>query len=91
MVNLRLLAFAGIAAASRGWANAADLPPAPTLPPLSPAETQFGAWYLRGDVGVGVNATATALEAAPGPSAGLGFASGAATQAFQIRPSRLSA
>jgi opacity protein-like surface antigen len=85
MFNLRLLALAGIAAASCGWANAADLPPAPSLPPASPAEAQFGGWYLRGDVGVGVDSTAPELEASPDPiAAGVarGFASGAATQAF---------
>jgi opacity protein-like surface antigen len=55
------------------------------FPPLSPTETQFGGWYLRGDVGVGVNATAPALEATPDPIAtGLaaGFEASAAGQTF---------
>jgi opacity protein-like surface antigen len=64
MAKLGALALAGIAAASFGWARAADLPPAPSLPPSSPAEAEFGGWYLRGDLGVGVNSTAPELKAA---------------------------
>jgi opacity protein-like surface antigen len=45
------------------------LPPAPSLPPLSPAEAQFNGWYLRGDAGAGFNATAPELRTAPGPIA----------------------
>jgi len=85
MAKLGRLALAGIAAASSGWARAADLPPAPSLPPQSPAEAEFGGWYLRGDAGVGLNSTAPALQIAPDPiAAGVadGFASGAATETF---------
>jgi opacity protein-like surface antigen len=84
MAVLRPLAVAGIAAASCGWAKAADLPPAPSLPSPS-AAAEFGGWYLRGDAGVGVNSTAPELQTAPDPIAtGIadGFVSTAATQAF---------
>jgi opacity protein-like surface antigen len=69
MAKLGPLALAAIAAAFSGWARAADLPPAPSLPPASPAEEEFSGWYLRGDVGGGVNA-APKLEIARGPLAG---------------------
>jgi opacity protein-like surface antigen len=65
MARLWPLALAGIAAASCGWANAADLPPAPSLLAPEPAEAQFGGWYLRGDIGVGVNSTEPQLQTAP--------------------------
>ena len=55
------------------------MPPAPSLPPASGAEEEFSGWYLRGDVGGGVNAAAPKLEidarAARGPdrnASGLG-------------------
>jgi opacity protein-like surface antigen len=76
MARLGPLACAAIAAASCGWARAADLPPAPSLPPAAPAEEEFSGWYLRGDAGGGVNAAAPKLEIAPGP-----LASPIATQA----------
>jgi len=76
MARLGPLACAAIAAASCGWARAADLPAAPDLPPAAPAEEEFSGWYLRGDVGGGVNAAAPKLEIAPGP-----LASPIATQA----------
>jgi opacity protein-like surface antigen len=71
MAKLGPLVLAGIAAACGGWARAADLPPAPSLPPPSSADSQFGGWYLRGDAGVGVNSTAPELRSA-----------GAATRTF---------
>ena len=70
MARLGPLACTAIAAASCGWARAADLPPAPSLPPASAAEEEFSGWYLRGDVGGGVNAAAPKLEITPGPLAG---------------------
>lgn len=82
MAKLGPFALAGVAAASCGWARAADLPPAPSLPPPSPAEAEFGGWYLRGDVGVGVNSTAPELKTSPDPIVAGGFISGAATRAF---------
>jgi opacity protein-like surface antigen len=69
MAKLRALVLAGIGAVSCEWARGADLPPAPSLPPLPPAEAQFSGWYLRGDVGGGVNAAAPQLEIAPAPIA----------------------
>jgi hypothetical protein len=46
MAKLRALVLAALAAVSCEWAKAAELPPAPSLPPpslppLSPAEAQF--------------------------------------------------
>ena len=81
MAMLKALAIAAIGTASCGWARAADLPPAPSLPPLSPVEAPFGGWYLRGDVGIGVNSTAPELQTANPIAAGVagGFISGAAT------------
>jgi opacity protein-like surface antigen len=70
MARFGPLACAAIAAASCGWAKAADLPAAPSLPPASGAEEEFSGWYLRGDVGGGVNAASPKLEIAPGPLAG---------------------
>lgn len=70
MARLGPLACAAIAAAFSGWAKAADLPAAPSLPPASGAEEEFSGWYLRGDVGGGVNAAAPKLEITPGPLAG---------------------
>ena len=64
MAKFGPLALAGIAAACCGWARAADLPPAPSLPPPSSADSEFGGWYLRGDAGVGVNLTAPDLRTA---------------------------
>jgi opacity protein-like surface antigen len=54
MSSVRILALAGAAAAMSTAALAADFPPA--LPPVQPvlqAASESG-WYLRGDVGVGV-------------------------------------
>ncbi len=85
MALLRPFAIAFAAAACCGLANAADLPPAPKLPQPALATEDFGGWYLRGDVGVGVSAAAPQLEIAPDPlSGGLasGFLSASARQAF---------
>jgi opacity protein-like surface antigen len=59
MVDLRGLALcAGAVIALSGAAAAADLlPPPPAVEPPPPPE--LGGWYLRGDVGVGVNNTVT--------------------------------
>jgi len=64
MAKLRLLALAGIPVVWCGWANAADLPPAPSLPEQA-ATDEFSGWYLRGDVGGGVNSARPELETAP--------------------------
>jgi opacity protein-like surface antigen len=85
MAKLTRLAIAGAAAATCGWASAADLPQPPPLPPPPVAVAEFGGWYLRGDVGLGVNAAAPELQNTPDPIAtgvASGFLSPAATEAF---------
>jgi opacity protein-like surface antigen len=69
MAKLRALVLAGIGAVAGEWAKAADLPPAPSLPQLSPGEAEFSGWYLRGDAGAGLNAAAPQVEVAPLPLA----------------------
>ena len=49
---------AGVALASGGLVKAADLPPAPRLPAPVPVVEDFSGWYLRGDIGFGVAASA---------------------------------
>ena len=89
MAKLGPLALAAIAAAFSGWARAADLPPAPSLPPASAAEEEFSGWYLRGDVGGGVNAAAPKLEITPGPLAGpIATPSGLSPVALALRHGR---
>lgn len=76
---------AGVALASGGLASAADLPPAPRLPTPAPVVEDFGGWYLRGDVGVGLNATSVDLQNYPDPIAtgiSSGFLSSQANQAY---------
>lgn len=66
-------------------ANAADLPPAPRLPAPPPPVSDFAGWYLRGDVGLGLNATAPELQDLPDPivtGIANGFLSHAASQSF---------
>jgi opacity protein-like surface antigen len=85
MAKLKALVLAGIGAVAGEWAKAADLPPAPSLPQLSPGEAEFSGWYLRGDAGAGLNATAPELRISPDPiAAGVadGFLSAAATEGF---------
>jgi len=53
MSSVRILALAGAAAAMSTAAFAADFPPALPAPPVLQAPADSG-WYLRGDVGVGV-------------------------------------
>ncbi len=54
MGSTKALFFAGVVAlCAAPMAHAADLPPPPQyIPPPEPVE--FGGWYLRGDVGVGI-------------------------------------
>ena len=56
MGGLRALTLAGSLAFSAA-AHAADLlpPPPPAEPPMMAPAQDFGGWYLRGDVGVGIN------------------------------------
>ncbi len=75
---------AGVSLASMTLAVAADLPPAPALPPATP-DGQFGGWYLRGDLGAGIVAGAPDLANIPDPIAtgvSSGFLSPYSTQAF---------
>ncbi|MBV8106214.1 MAG: outer membrane beta-barrel protein [Hyphomicrobiales bacterium] len=79
------LIAAGVALASGGLADAADLPPAPRLPAPEPVAEEFGGWYLCGDVGVGINATSVDLQDDPDPIAtgiSSGFLSSQANQAY---------
>jgi opacity protein-like surface antigen len=55
MRGVRILALAGAAAAISTAAVAADFPPAlPAVPPVVQVPATESGWYLRGDVGVGV-------------------------------------
>jgi len=82
-----LLAGATLVAAS-SLAGAADLlPPAPAELPPAPAvgAAEFGGWYLRGDIGVGINAGAINPSISPDPIAtgrASGFLSANATNTF---------
>lgn len=51
--SFALLLAAAIAAGASASARAADLLPPPPMEPPPPQD--FGGWYLRGDVGVGIN------------------------------------
>jgi opacity protein-like surface antigen len=85
MARLSRLALTGAAAVLSGWARAADLPPIPSLPEATSDPAEFGGWYLRGDVGAGVNMNAPELRDAPDSiAAGVagGFNIGAAHQTF---------
>lgn len=56
MGGLKALTIAGVLALGAGAASAADLlPPPPVVEPPIVAAADFGGWYLRGDVGVGIN------------------------------------
>ena len=82
MAKYRALIIAGGAffALARS-AGAADLlPPPPVLEAPPPAAMEFNGWYLRGDVGLGVNATKPSLAVSPDPLPG-GY-SAAATNDF---------
>ncbi len=88
MAKLKALILAGgaVLALARAAAAADLLPPAPALEPLPPTMAEFNGWYLRGDVGLGANATTPNLVNTPNPLPGTnpgGFAySAAAWQAF---------
>jgi opacity protein-like surface antigen len=65
-------------------ALAADLPPAPSLPPAA-IEPEFGGWYLRGDLGAGIVSGTPELANLPDPivtGVSSGFLSSASSQAF---------
>ncbi len=61
---------ASLSLAAVECASAVDLPPAPSLPPVGTSSEDFSGWYLRGDIGAGVEAapdlwTAGALPGLP--------------------------
>src|ERR1700693_4142545 len=60
---------AGVALASGGLGGAGALPSEARLPPPAPLADEFGGWYLRGDVGAGINATSVDLQNDPDPIA----------------------
>lgn len=73
MFHLKAFALAGVAAiALSSIAAAADLlPPPPYEPPPPPiVSSDLGGWYLRGDAGVGFNATASLSSNAAFPAGG---------------------
>lgn len=76
-----------------GAAFAVDLPPAPSLEaPEEPGAPQFNGWYLRGDIGIGLEATGPDLIYSPDPLSSGAF-SAAAYQNFKgtsISPSGLA-
>ncbi len=82
MAKLKALTLAGVAIlAMTGLAAAADLlPPPPALEPL-PAAAALNGWYLRGDVGVGADATTASLVNDPDPLAA-GTLGAGANQSF---------
>ena len=61
MRSLKVALFVGAAlAAAVNAASAADLPPIMQPRPMAPVQVEeFGGWYLRGDVGVGVQSFKT--------------------------------
>jgi len=79
-----IIASGALFALARSAAAADLLPPPPALEPPPPV-MEFGGWYLRGDVGMGWNATAPSLAVSPDPLA-VGIAGGtldsAATNTF---------
>ena len=66
MASLQAFAVAALVlVASGGLARAVDLPPAPALPAAEAPSDAFSGWYLRGDLGAGIE-TAPKLGAASG-------------------------
>ena len=66
MASLQTFAAAALVAVTGGGlARAVDLPPAPALPPAETSSNAFSGWYLRGDLGAGIE-TAPKLDAASG-------------------------
>ena len=66
MASLQTFAVAALVALTGGqMARAVDLPPAPALPRAEMSSNAFSGWYLRGDLGVGIE-TASKLDPASG-------------------------
>jgi len=71
MVSLRTFALTTLAvAALSGAASAADLLPPPPAPEAPYVVSESSGWYLRGDVGVGINSNPSA-STSPDPTAGI--------------------
>ncbi|MBL8587469.1 MAG: porin family protein, partial [Methylobacteriaceae bacterium] len=70
MGSLKALTLAGgVALAASTVARAADLPPPPPPEPAPIVAADFGGWYLRGDVGIGMHVGRPALRTTPDPLA----------------------
>ncbi len=87
MAKLKALILAGGAlfALARAAVAADLLPPAPALEPPPPAMAEFNGGYLRGDVGIGANASTPNLYNTPNPlpiGLGDGYYTGTPTQSF---------
>jgi opacity protein-like surface antigen len=66
MASFKTFAAAALAVvAGAGTARAVDLPPAPALPPAETSSNAFSGWYLRGDLGAGIE-TAPKVDPASG-------------------------
>jgi len=73
MGSLKALILASVALTGLATVGkAADLlPPPPMVEPMAPAPVDFGGWYLRGDVGVGISSLSQqASTFAPGYNTG---------------------
>jgi opacity protein-like surface antigen len=82
MASLKALTLASVAVlALTRFASAADLLPPPPMPEPPPPVAEFSGWYLRGDIGMAVNASTPSLENSPDPLAG-GFYQSGASQSF---------
>jgi len=83
MAKFKALILAGgaLLALTRVVAAADLLPPPPALEPMPPPPMEFNGWYLRGDVGLGLNATTPSMAVSPNPLASATL-DGAATNTF---------
>ncbi len=86
MAKFKALLLAGGAffALARAAVAADLLPPAPAMEPPPPPQAEFSGWYLRGDVGIGINANTPNLVNTPDPiaTAGAGYYTGTPTESF---------
>lgn len=92
MGKLKALTLAGAATAFSGAALAADLPPPPIpaepAPYAAPAAIEFSGWYLRGDIGIGLNERPK-FKTTPDPL--LGTLSGLPVTSYDFHNSEISA
>jgi opacity protein-like surface antigen len=75
MGSLKALILASVALTGLATVvKAADLlPPPPMVEPMAPAPVEFGGWYLRGDVGVGIPQVSGSNSTFYGPGTVPGF------------------